>query len=484
MEQLTGLDNAFIQMESNSTPMHISPVIFYDQSEVPGGKVRFKDILKVFRHNLHRSKIFRRRLAGGALGFDTPYWIEDPDFDLEFHVRHIALPKPGDWRQLCILLARLHARGLDMKRPLWEAYVIEGLNTVEGLPKNSFAIMLKVHHSAIDGVSGAEIITALHSLAPDEPLPDINDDWKSEPPPPMRKVLSQAYVNNLKRPMQLVNTVSQLVPNIVKASRLSEERDEEVEETSMEKTRFNAKIGTHRVTDTLIMELARIKKIRQCVPGATINDVIVSTVSGAMRQYLEAHGELPEHSLSCAAPISVRVDRNSESKGNQVGVMTINMATDVADPVQRLQAVMSHAKNSKETSQVVGTGVMMDVTGGMWPQFANLAMRAATLVADREDIPMPIHTVISNVPGPQFPLYLAGARVHMMMGLGPLVELSGLFHAVISGMGLITINFLSCREMLPDPDFYKQCLEDSYAELEAATFLKKKPRRRKAKKTG
>ena len=127
---------------------------------------------------------------------------------------------------------------------------------------------------------------------------------------------------------------------------------------------------------------------------------------------------------------------------------------------------------------------MMDVTGGMWPQFANLAMRAATLVADREDIPMPIHTVISNVPGPQFPLYLAGARVHMMMGLGPLVELSGLFHAVISGMGLITINFLSCREMLPDPDFYKQCLEDSYAELEAATFLKKKPRRRKAKKTG
>lgn len=480
MEQLTGLDNAFIQMESNCTPMHISPVIFYDQSAVPGGKVRFKDILKVFEHNLHRSKIFRRRLAGGALGFDTPYWIEDPNFDLEFHVRHIALPKPGDWRQLCILLARLHARGLDMKRPLWEAYVIEGLNAVEGLPKNSFAIMLKVHHSAIDGVSGAEIITALHSLTPDEPLPDIRDDWQSESSPSMRKVLSQAYINNLKRPMQLANTMSQLVPNIVKASRLSEERDEEVEETSMEKTRFNAKIGTHRVTDTLIMELARIKKIRQCVPGATINDVIVSTVSGAMRKYLEAHGELPEHSLSCAAPINVRSDRSSESKGNQVGVMTINMASDIEEPVQRLQAIMSHSKNSKETSQVVGTGVMMDVTGGMWPQFAKLTMRAATLVADREDIPMPIHTVISNVPGPQVPLYMAGARVHMMMGLGPLVDLSGLFHAVISGMGLITINFLSCREMLPDPDFYKQCLEDSYAELEAATFLKKKARRRKA----
>ncbi|MEH6587242.1 MAG: wax ester/triacylglycerol synthase family O-acyltransferase [Halioglobus sp.] len=483
MEQLTELDNAFIQMERNSTPMHISPVIFYDQSDVAKGKVRFKDILEVFKRNLHKSKVFRRKLAGGALGFDTPYWIEDPDFDLEFHVRHIALPQPGDWRQLCILLARLHARGLDMKRPLWEAYVIEGLNTVEGLPQNSFAIMLKVHHSAIDGVSGAEIITALHSLNPEDPLPEIQSEWQSEPNPPMSKVLGQAYINNLKRPLRLASAVGQLVPNIRKANLLSAERSQETQEASRDKTRFNARVGTNRVTDTLIMELARIKKIRQSVPGATINDVIVATVSGAMRKYLDAHGELPDHSLSCAAPVSVRSERNSESKGNQVGVMTIEMATDISNPVERLQAVMLHSRNSKETSQVVGTGVMMDVTSGLWPQFAKLTMRAATLVADRDDIPMPIHTVISNVPGPQFPLYLAGARVHMLMGLGPLVDLSGLFHAVISGMGLITINFLSCREMMPDPDFYKQCLEESYSELEAATFLKaKKPRRKTSKK--
>ena len=479
MEQLTELDNAFIQMESNRTPMHITPVIFYDQSDVPGGKVRFKDILKVFECNLHKSKIFRRKLAGGALGFDTPYWIEDEQFDLEFHVRHIALPKPGDWRQLCILMARLHARGLDMKRPLWEAYVIEGLNAVEGLPENSFALMLKVHHSAIDGVSGAEIITALHSLKPDEPLPEARDDWHGESSPSASKVLTQAYINNIKRPIRLASTVGQLVPAVIKANKLSAERGEDQEERSLERTRFNARVGSHRVTDTLIMELARIKKIRQCVPGATINDVIVATVSGAMRKYLEAHEELPEHSLTCAAPVSVRQERNSESKGNQVGMMTIDMATDVADPVARLQAVMSHATNSKETSQVVGAGVMMEVTRGLWPQFTNLTMRAASLVAPKNAIPMPVHTVISNVPGPQFPLYLAGARVHLLMGMGPLVDMSGLFHAVISGMGLITINFLSCREMLPDPDFYKQCLEESYTELEAATFLKKKPRRRK-----
>ncbi|RLQ22345.1 wax ester/triacylglycerol synthase family O-acyltransferase [Seongchinamella sediminis] len=482
MEQLTELDNTFIQMESNRTPMHISPVLFYDQSEVAGGQVRFKDILQAFERNLHKSKIFRRKLAGGAFGFDTPYWIEDPNFDLEFHVRHIALPKPGDWRQLCILLARLHARGLDMKRPLWEAYVIEGLNEVEGLPANSFAIMLKIHHAAIDGVSGAEIIAAIHTLAADAPLPEVADDWHGESGPSARKVLTQAYINNLKRPVHLARTVGRLVPAVIEANKLSSAREGEPEELRLERTRFNARVSSHRVTDTLVMELARIKKIRQCVDGATINDVIVATVSGAMRKYLAAHDELPEHSLTCAAPINVRQERNSESKGNQVGVMTIDMATDVADPLARLKAVMSHARNSKETSQVVGTGVMMDVSRGLWPQFTNLTMRAATLAATRNAVPMPVHTVISNVPGPQFPMYLAGARVHMLLGLGPLVDMAGLFHAVISGMGLITINFLSCREMLPDPDFYKQCLEESYAELEAATFLNKKSSRRKPRR--
>ncbi len=475
MEQLTELDNTFVQMESSRTPMHITPVIFYDQSQVPGGKVRFKDVLQVFQRNLHKSKIFRRKLAGGAMGFDTPYWVEDPDFDLEFHVRHIALPKPGDWRQLCILMARLHARGLDMRRPLWEAYVIEGLNKVEGLPPNSFAIMLKVHHAAIDGVSGAEIITAIHSLEPDAPLPKVVDDWQGEEGPDIGKIWTQAYLNNLKRPLRLVNTVAQLVPNVIKASRLSEEhhREETEEVSSTEKTRFNRRISSYRVTDTLVMELARIKKIRQCVPGSTINDVIVAVVSGAMRSYLDAKDELPAHSLTCAAPINVRKERNSASKGNQVGVMTIDMATDIADPVKRLQAVMAHSQDSKETSQVVGTGVMMDVSRALWPQFTNMTLRAAMLAAERDAMPMPIHTVISNVPGPQDPLYLAGARVHMLMGLGPLVDMSGLFHAVISGMGLISINFMSCRDMMPDPDFYKQCLVDSYEALERATFLKK-----------
>ena len=219
MEQLTEMDYSFVQMESNRTPLHITPVMFYDQSGVKGGKVRFKDILTVFERNLHKSRVFRRKLAGNTLGLDTPYWVEDPDFDLEFHVRHIALPKPGDWRQLCILLSRLHARGLDMRRPLWEAYVIEGLNQVQGLPPKSFAIMLKVHHAAIDGVSAAEILNAIHSLTNDPLPPRVEDDWRGEPEPSPLQTWPRAYMNNLRRPVKLVETIGQLVPTMIRAGR-------------------------------------------------------------------------------------------------------------------------------------------------------------------------------------------------------------------------------------------------------------------------
>jgi WS/DGAT/MGAT family acyltransferase len=483
MQQLTEMDNAFVQMESNRTPMHISPVIFYDQSGLKRGNVRFKEILKVFERSLPKSAVFRRKLAGGALGFDTPYWVEDPDFDLEFHVRHIALPKPGDWRQLCILLARLQARGLDMSRPLWEAYVIEGLNEVQGLPANSFAIMLKVHHAAIDGVSAAEILTAIHSLTDEAEPPELADDWRGEGPPSPMRVWSRAYLNTLKRPVKLLETVGELVPKAIRASRSAAERHPQ-DKPPMVKTRFNTKISGYRVTDAIILNLATVKAIKNAVQGATVNDVMVSIVGGGLRKYLQAKGELPETSLVCGAPINVRPERNSESIGNQVGFMTIDMASNVEDPLERLQAVAYHAQDSKAYSSTLGAGAMMDISKSLSPQFLGMGMRVATLAAVNSDMSMPLHTVVSNVPGPQEPLYLAGAKMHMLMGIGPVMDMMGLFHAVISGAGLITINFVACRELLPDPGFYKECLQQAHDELEAAAIDKpvRKKRRRKARR--
>jgi WS/DGAT/MGAT family acyltransferase len=469
MQKLTEMDASFLQQETPRTPMHISPILVYDQSGRRDHPVRFKEILTSFERNLHKSAIFRRKLAGGAFGLDTPYWVEDPDFDLEFHVRHIALPQPGDWRQFCIQLARLHARGLDMRRPLWEAYVIEGLNKVEGLPEHSFAIMLKVHHAAIDGISGAEIVTAIHSLTDTILPPLVADSWEGESGPSEWQVWSQAYLKNLKRPATLIDKVQHLVPAVIRASRESAAQGA-AQRPPMVRCRFNGPVSSTRVTDALIMDMEEIKAIRHRVEGSTVNDVVVSIVGGGMRKYLQSKGELPETTLSCGAPINVRNERDSAATGNQVSNMIISMATDVEDPLERLRAVNHSAIESKAYAKALGTSVLMDVSEIMLPQVLGWGMRLGSLATASSNMAMPIHTIVSNIPGPQVTLYLAGARLHLVMGMGPLLHAAGLFHAVFSAAGRITINFLSCREMLPDPAFYQQCLREAFEELRAAAM--------------
>lgn len=495
MQQLSEMDSNFLQQESVRTPMHISPVIVYDQSARETGKVRFKEILKVFERNLHKSAIFRRKLVGGAMGLDPPYWVEDQGFDLEFHVRHLALPKPGDWRQFCILLARLQSRGLDMKRPLWEAYVIEGLNQVEGLPENSFAIMLKIHHAAIDGISGAEIIAAIHSLTDEIAPPPVEDSWRGERMPSAWDIWSRAYVNTLKRPIKFFETARTLVPAVIRARKLSANPQVDRRKTLTAKTRFNARVSSARVMDALIMDLSEVKAMRKAFGDVTINDLMVAIVGRALRKYLQSKSELPASSLIAGAPVNVRSERNSDSKGNQVSLMRITMATDVEDPAEQLQAISESSKQSKVFSNALGSSVMMDVSEVLMPQVLGWGFRAVTLAAARSARPMPCHVVISNVPGPQFPLYLAGARVHMIMGMGPLLDMMGLFHAALSGVGLITITFTSCRDMMPDPQFYKACLQEAFEDLRDAAQAtgahasarpspakKKKPKKAKGRK--
>ena len=178
MQQLSGMDASFVYLETPSAPMHVAGLSIYDPSTAPGGKVTFKGILANFQERIHLARTFRQKMVQVPMNLDHPYWVEDKDFDLEFHVRHIALPKPGDWRQLCILAARLHSRMLDLSRPLWETYVIEGLDNVEGVPPGSFALLQKTHHAAIDGMSGMEMTSAIHDLTPTPEPPATTDTWQ------------------------------------------------------------------------------------------------------------------------------------------------------------------------------------------------------------------------------------------------------------------------------------------------------------------
>ena len=269
MRQLSGLDASFVYLEAPRAPMHIGSVAIYDPSTAPNGAVTFKGILEHITSRMPLVPSYREKLLRVPLDLDHPYWINDPDFDLEFHVRHIALPKPGDWRQLCIQAARLQARALDLDRPLWEFYVIEGLDNVDGVPRGSFAILSKVHHAAIDGVSGAEMTAVIHDATPDPEEVVAVDEYRAERVPNAVELLGRASLNNAAQPVRFARlarrTMRSTLGNIGALRRAV---------PSAPRTRFSGTITPHRVVDGRSFPLASMRKIKAAVPGATINDAV------------------------------------------------------------------------------------------------------------------------------------------------------------------------------------------------------------------
>src|SRR6056297_957827 len=440
MQQLTGLDASFLYLETAATPMHVGSLCIYDQSTAAGGHVTIKQIIRFFEERLHKAKTFRRRLANVPLGLARPYWIEDPEFDLEFHLRHIALPKPGDWRQLCILTARLLARPLDLNRPLWEAWVIEGLDNVDGIPPGSFGLVTKIHHSAIDGISGAEIAAAIHSLTPhDQPEPPPRP-WTAEREPTDVELLAR---RDLSLPLH--------VP----------------------RTRFNANVSAHRVFDARTFALDEIRGIKGYVEGATVNDVIVSVCGGALRKYLAAKDELPDESLIAMAPMSVRSDRQRGAEGNRVSAMRLPVGSDIEDPLERLRAVHAASDEAKRFTRTAGPELSMELAEFLPTTTSGLAARAYGRWHMAERLPPVFNTVITNVPISNHPLYSMGTKMVAYYGLGPVVHGVGLFQPVIGYDGKITVSAISCREMMPDPAFYCECLQQSFDELKALTVGKR-----------
>lgn len=469
MEQLSGLDATFINMETRNAPTHISSLMVYDQSTAPGGRVTFKGILANVESRLHLARCFRQKIVRVPFGFDHPYWIEDADFDLEFHVRHIALPKPGDWRQLCIQVARLHARPLDLGKPLWEMFVIEGLDEVEGLPPGCFAILTKIHHAAIDGVSGMEVIAAIHDLEPEGKPAPPTERWVPESEPSFVELAMRSAVNNVQQPFRFARILSEAAPPAIKAfMERASETDDDDKPVEVPRTRFNGKVSPHRVFEAASFSLANVKQIRRRVEGCTVNDVILATVGGGLRKYLEHHLELPLETLSAFAPISTRTADQTGKGGNQVSGMFVALHTDEADPVRRLERVFRTTTSSKELSQAVGARSMTDVTQTMPGALAGIAGRLVARTGLMSRLTPIAHCVVTNVPGPQVPLYSTGAKMIGSFGMGLPMAGIGLFHAVLSYNGAITVSVTGCRDQMPDPSFYAECIEESFRELREA----------------
>jgi len=468
MRQLTPVDSFFVYNEQHNAPLHISPIMIYDPSTAENGVVTFHDVLETFRSRLQLSPVFRRKLVKVPFNLDNPYWVEDSGFDLEFHVRQSALPKPGDLRQLNILLARLHSRPLDLTRPPWEAYVIEGLDKVEGFPKGCFAMYLKIHHCAIDGATGNQIIEALHDLTPAPRDLKKEDDWEAEEDPGQMTLVGRSYINLLKQPGRIFTLVKHTVDSLNLPADVGQKKYEMEDHEIKEKTRFNYPVSPHRVFGAMHVSLDRIKAIKNAVDGCTVNDVILSIVAGALRYYLLDKDELPESPLIAGVPISTRsADDVDTSGGNSVSGMRVSLRTDIADPVTRLIMINADAVASKVYANAVGAQRLVDIAESIPSSIAALGMRiiSATGLSSRRPV---IHTVITNVPGLQAPIYMCGAKGLLWLGAGPLVDGMGLFNTINSYNGLVNIAFVSDRGMMPDPGFYTECIKVSFRELEEA----------------
>ena len=468
MQQLTGMDAAFLYAETPRAHMAGGGISIYDPSTAPGGGVRFKGILDHIDERLHEARVFRQRLVRVPFDLDHPYWIQDPEFDLEFHVRHIALPAPGDWRQLCIQVARLVSRPLDLDRPLWELYVIEGLDNVDGVPAGSFALVTKVHHAAIDGMSGMEMTSAIHD---DEPaaapsVPTV--DWRPEATPSTAGLLWRAGVNNAARPMHAGRVMARAVPQLGRLQRQIRRRTITPPPTTIPRTRWSGPVSAHRVFDAVRFELADMRRLKEMVPGATVNDVVLTIVGGGLRTYLMGKDELPDDPLIAMAPISVRSEAERGSAGNMVSGMFTTLGTDVADPYDRLVAVRESTHQSKEFANALGARTLLDMADLLPGGLVGLGARTSARLSLANRLRPVFNTTVTNMPGPRHPLYMAGARLVAMFGAGMIVEGMGLIHPVMSYCGDITISFTSCREMLPDPAHYAECIRDSFDELTAA----------------
>jgi WS/DGAT/MGAT family acyltransferase len=480
MKQLSGLDASFLYLETGNMPMHIGSLAIYDQSTAPGGAVTFKDILRFFEKRLHKARAFRQRIVTVPASLDHPYWIDDPDFDLEFHVRHIALPKPGDWRQLCIQTARLHARPLDTTRPLWEAYVIEGLDNVAGVPEGSFALVTKFHHAAIDGVSGAEISAAIHDATPEDTVKVAEYDWVPERFPTSMELLGRTAVTTAKKPFEFASLVARNASTAWQFGRGLLNKELTLT-TKVPRTRFNGNVSPHRVFDGRSFSLDEIRAIKSRVEGATVNDVIVSVCGGALRRYLESKGELPEESLVAMAPVSARPEEMRKAAGNMVSTMSLPVRSDIAAPLERLRAVHTESERAKKLTHTVGASLVTELAHFLPSTTSGFMATAYSRYGLAKRLPPMYNTIITNVPGPNFPLYSMGSRMVTNFGLGPIPHGIGLFQPVIGYNGQITVSAISCREMMPDPGVYCDYLTETFEDLKKAA--KSPTKKRKAKRS-
>jgi diacylglycerol O-acyltransferase len=474
--QVDSEDANFLFLESTESPTHISLLYLYDQSAMGARKVRFTEIRQHLGQRINSAPVFRQKVRFVPGNIDFPYWEDDVRFDLDFHVRHIALPKPGDWRQFCIQISRLHSRPLDLSRPLWELYVIEGLDQVEGCPPGSFALYFKVHHGAMDEFTALELMQSLHVHTPDAQDHDRARQHVTHLPsaaPGAVEMVVRGLINNTLRSGRLALQMAARYRTLGKIAaglgfRLMRRAVDGEPVSGSATTRFAKPLGRARIFEGGFYARSLIERFAAEVPGATPSHVVLAICGEAMRAYLEQHGELGDESLQALLTVNVRNAGAHALIGNRIAVNQIALHTATAYPIDRLQAIYSshnhlHSIEGGELTSIRLRSIYENLPA---PVMAWLGRNAQRKNSVGQRLLSTGNCGVTEMTGSTRPLYLLGARLFGFTGIPPVYNGCGLMFTASTYGDKLSLTFTSDRDMLPDPHRMRQCLDDAVLGIE------------------
>jgi diacylglycerol O-acyltransferase len=448
MERLSGLDASFLYLETPSLHMHVAMTMVFDPSTVPEG-YSFERMKKRIATRIPCAPVFRRRLVEVPFRLGHPVWVDDPKFDIDYHVRLAAVPRPGGLRELADLTGDITGHQLDRSKPLWEMWI------VEGLADERIGFIAKMHHSTVDGVSGAELLSVLFDL---EPEPETQAAQPDQPVyeriPSGLELMTQAAVARTMRPLEMTRDIVRTGHRVLNVRRVrlgSPDRTGRAKAAlplSAPRTSFNAALTRRRRVALTAIGLDDVKRLKNTA-GTTVNDAILAVCTGALRSFLLDGNELPDKPLVAVVPVSVRPDIDSPRGSNQVSSMFVQLPTNLDGPIDRLMAIHEGTKGAKEEHNALGADMLQNWAEHATPNvFASAARLYTTMrLADRH---RPIaNLVISNVPGPDFPLYLGGAELKAGFPLGPVMDGMGVNITVMSYRGVLYWGIMACPENIP-----------------------------------
>lgn len=470
MERLSGLDALFLYIETPAMHTHVALAAVLDPSTASGG-YSFERIRSHIADSVHLVPPFRRRVLEVPLRVHHPVWVDDAAFDIDNHVKRAALPAPGGMAELADFTAHVASIPLDRSRPLWEMWVVEGLDD------GRIALVAKIHHSAMDGGSGVELMPAFFDLEPEPPVGDPLPAWAPEPMPNEWEMLGQAGVERLRSLTGLVplaRRTGQAIASIRRSRRIPG-RPPAGTPLTAPRTPFNGPITGERRVAFARLSLGDVKRVRKAF-GATVNDVLLATCAGAVRSYLAGRGAIPDQPLVVACPVSTRSEADRGQTGNRLSAMFTPLHTEAASPLTCLEATTRTAASAKEEHEVLG--------GSLLPAWAELvdplAVPALVGLYSRADLAArhrpAVNFVLSNVAGPPFPVYLAGCRMERAFPMGPVIEGAGLNVTVLSYRDFVDFGFMAAASLVPDVAELAQSVPAAFAELLEAAGERETPR--------